>query len=310
MPFPIFTVILTTYNRAELLGRAISSVLGQTFVDFELFIIDDSSTDQTPEVVARFNDPRLEYIRQPSNGGVSLARNTGIARAHGTLIAFLDDDDTIEPTFLAEVYAAFMQAPPRVAFWWTWKVVSTPTPTGVNTSTLYTYDLHDGKPLPGSDFLGKLRAGGSGLVVRATAIHEVGGFDPAFRTHEDADFLLRLAERFDYVVIPQPLYTLYEHRGARLTDRSVERTRIFELITERHYTTFKRYPRLLGSRYHAIGRDYFRFGNRRAGRKYQWKAIQTQPLNLSYWLELLLLACLSYMPNSVQRRVWHKSQHV
>lgn len=307
MPSPTFTVILTTYNRATLLGRAITSILGQTFPDFELLVIDDGSTDPTHEVMAAFADPRLHYIRQASNGGVSVARNIGIEGARGATIAFVDDDDTIEPTFLAEVHAALVHAPPDVGFLWTWKHIVVQTTTGVHQTDLYTYDIHHNRPLPGYDYLGKLRAGSGGLVVRATAIDEIGDFDPNLRTHEDADFLLRLAERFDYLIIPQPLYTVYEHSGERLTGRTLERTRTFELITKRHYHTFKRYPSLLSARYHALGRDYYRYGDRRAGHKYLWKAIQKQPLNLQYWIELPLLACLSYMPTFVQRKVWRKS---
>ena len=307
MPSPTFTVILTTYNRAMLLGRAITSILAQTLSDFELLVIDDASTDQTPAVMATFADPRLHYIRQTTNGGVSVARNVGIERATGAYIAFIDDDDTIEPTFLAEVHASLAQSPQSVGFLWTWKYVATQTATGENRKTLYTYEINHTHPLPGSDFLGKLRAGGNGLVVRSTAISEIGSFDPQFRTHEDADLLLRLAGRYDYIVIPQPLYTMYEHRSARLTDRSLERTRTYELIIERYYDTFKRYPKLLSSRYHLMGRDYYRFGNRRAGRNYLCKAIQNQPFNLQYWLELPLLDCLSYLPKFVQRKVWRKS---
>jgi glycosyltransferase involved in cell wall biosynthesis len=306
MASPTFTVILTTYNRAALLGRAITSILAQTFSEFELLVIDDASTDQTHEVIRAFADPRLHSIRQASNSGVSVARNVGIEHASGEYIVFVDDDDTIEATFLAEVHAVLAHSPQSVGFLWTWKYI-VQTTAGVNRTKLYTYEIHHDKPLPGSDYLGKLRSGSGGLVVRSTAISEIGGFNPQFRTHEDADFLLRLAERFDYIVIPQPLYSIFEHSGERLTERSLERTRTFEHITERYHDTFRRYPQLLSARYHLLGRDYYRFGDRRVGHKYLWKAIQHQPLKLKYWIELPLLESLSYMPTFVQRKVWRKS---
>lgn len=91
---PYVTVILPTYNRADLLPRAISSVLSQTFRDFELLIIDDGSTDHTREVVATYlDDPRVRFLELPSNAGVAAARNVGIRESAGTYLAFLDSDD-------------------------------------------------------------------------------------------------------------------------------------------------------------------------------------------------------------------------
>lgn len=86
------SVIIPTHNRADVLGRAIASVLGQTWADFQLIVVDDGSTDATPRVLAEFDDPRLTGMHQ-ENKGVSAARNRGIAASRGRLIALLDSDD-------------------------------------------------------------------------------------------------------------------------------------------------------------------------------------------------------------------------
>jgi glycosyltransferase involved in cell wall biosynthesis len=86
------SVIIPTHNRAEVLGRAIASVLGQTWTDLELIVVDDGSTDATARVLAEFDDPRLTGMHQ-ENKGVSSARNLGIAASGGRLIALLDSDD-------------------------------------------------------------------------------------------------------------------------------------------------------------------------------------------------------------------------
>lgn len=95
-----FTVIITTYNRAGTLPRAVDSVLSQDAADFELIVVDDGSTDGTPAALAEITDPRVIAVRRP-NGGLSAARNTGIARASGDWIAFLDDDDMALPGWLS-----------------------------------------------------------------------------------------------------------------------------------------------------------------------------------------------------------------
>lgn len=80
---PTVSVVIPTYNRAHLLGRAIQSVLNQTYHDFEIIVVDDGSTDNTEKVVKSFNDPRIHYIRHDQNRGGSAARNTGIKMARG-----------------------------------------------------------------------------------------------------------------------------------------------------------------------------------------------------------------------------------
>ncbi len=88
-----FTVIIPTYNRLELLKDAIQSVIDQTFSDFELIIVDDQSTDNTKEMVCSFCDERIKYFLNDHVKGPGGARNSGIFRAKGEWIAFLDSDD-------------------------------------------------------------------------------------------------------------------------------------------------------------------------------------------------------------------------
>jgi len=88
----LVSIILPTYNRAAYLGRALESVLAQTYGNWECRIIDDGSTDDTEAVLARYDDPRIFYRRQ-ENQGVSGARNTGIAECQGEVLALLDSDD-------------------------------------------------------------------------------------------------------------------------------------------------------------------------------------------------------------------------
>ena len=111
---PTVSIIIPTYNREQLLGRAIKSVLAQTYQDFELIIVDDGSTDNTERLVKSFNSEKTRYIRHRKNKGPAAARNTGIRSAKGDYIAFQDSDDEWMPEKLEKQMRAFTTAPPEV----------------------------------------------------------------------------------------------------------------------------------------------------------------------------------------------------
>jgi len=100
---PAVSVIIPTYNRAALVGEALASVQAQSFRDFEVLVVDDGSTDATPEVLAAWREVRV--LRHPRRRGVSAARNTGVAFARGEWLAFLDSDDLWLPAKLARQMA-------------------------------------------------------------------------------------------------------------------------------------------------------------------------------------------------------------
>ena len=87
------SVIIPTYNRENLIIKTIESVLEQSFTNFEVIVIDDCSTDDTPNIIAALQDSRIRYIRLDKNSGAQVARNAGILSATGEWIAFLDSDD-------------------------------------------------------------------------------------------------------------------------------------------------------------------------------------------------------------------------
>lgn len=109
---PRVSVIIPTYNRPEYLRQAVESVLAQTYVDFEVIVVDDGSTDNTAEVMATFDDRRVHYIFQ-QNAKLSAARNRGMKAARGEFIALLDDDDLFLPHKLA-AQVTFLDSHPEV----------------------------------------------------------------------------------------------------------------------------------------------------------------------------------------------------
>ena len=102
---PAISVVVPAYNMEQHLEECLESLRAQTFKDIEVIVVDDGSTDRTPDIIGRFAaaDTRFVYVRQ-ENGGVSKARNTGIERARGSYITFVDSDDYIMPDMLEKLY--------------------------------------------------------------------------------------------------------------------------------------------------------------------------------------------------------------
>src|SRR4030042_1119324 len=109
---PCVSVIIPTYNRAALVAEAVASVLAQTWRDFEVLVVDDGSTDGTAAALAPFAG-QVTVLHRPSRGGVSAARNRGIAAARGQWLAFLDSDDLWLPEKLSRQWA-FLEAHPKL----------------------------------------------------------------------------------------------------------------------------------------------------------------------------------------------------
>ena len=177
------SVIIPAYNQADYVGKAIQSVLDQTYPDWELIVVDDGSTDATASVVRQFHDPRIRYIYQ-ANKGASGARNTGIAKSSGKYVTFLDADDMYHPDKL-EAQVTHLDQNPAIGLSYLSRIVidqqgnelmldRAPVKTSLKTLVL-------GWPITMNDFM-----------VRRSWIEEVGGFDESFVVNEDRDFFLRL----------------------------------------------------------------------------------------------------------------------
>ncbi|EDP94227.1 glycosyltransferase family 2 protein [Kordia algicida OT-1] len=113
---PLFSVIIPLYNKEKYVQQTVQSVLQQTFVDFELLIVNDASTDDSVAVVSQFSDERIRLIENPKNLGLSATRNHGISKAKGTIIALLDADDLWLPTFLETIKSLYDSFPEAVIF--------------------------------------------------------------------------------------------------------------------------------------------------------------------------------------------------
>jgi glycosyltransferase involved in cell wall biosynthesis len=119
MKTPSLTVLMPVYNTEKYLREAIDSILQQTFTDFEFLIIDDCSTDYSPEIISSYTDPRIRVVRNEENMGMSATLNKGIQLCHTELIARMDADDISYPERLEKQYD-FFQSNPGHALLYTW----------------------------------------------------------------------------------------------------------------------------------------------------------------------------------------------
>ena len=182
------SVVVPSFNRLNILPRAVASVLAQDERDFELIIVDDS-TDGTREWFATLTDPRIKIILPPQRRGVSAARNLGIAAAQAPIVAFLDSDDSYLPQRLSQALDALDREPDLVC-----------TLSSANKevrSELRPSPLPDIKLGPQafewalySDLIG---VDGSSITVRTEAARAIGGFCEQMTRTEDREFLIRLA---------------------------------------------------------------------------------------------------------------------
>ena len=194
----VVSVIVPTFNRVGKVVRAISSVLHQTFKDFEIIVVDDGSTDGTETAVAQFGG-QITYIPHSSNLGVSAARNTGIRKSTAPLISFLDSDDYWQPEKLT-VQVDFFNHHPQANVCQTEEIWSRKG-RRVNPKRKHL------KP-SGDIFQPSLKlclVSPSAVMLKRSLLEEVGLFDEDLPACEDYDLWLRIACRYPVHLIKQQL---------------------------------------------------------------------------------------------------------
>lgn len=198
MKIPFFSVIIPTYNRAEFLKICLESVLSQTFEDFEVIIVDDGSQDNTENIMAKFNDTRIRYIRQ-DHYGVSLARNIGLNHSRGKFICFLDSDDRFRKEKLSVTYEYIKR-------YSQYKIFHSEEMWYRNGSYLPQKQYHQ-KP-SGYVFSQAVKLcciSISTAAIEKTVFKDIGYFDPDLPACEDYDFWLKATCKYPVFLIEKHL---------------------------------------------------------------------------------------------------------
>lgn len=207
---PAVSIVLPTFNRGNILGRTIESVLALDEELFELIIVDDGSTDGTKHELRNLPDPRISVIALEINAGANIARNTGISAARAPYVAFLDSDDTFLPGRLRQPLQ-ILRKHRHVGM-----VLSAFTTEKAAKMTVF--------PMPQRVYTGRdmlrlvarrvIQPTTSGLTVRRDILHAVGGFDPTLNRMQDSDLVMRVAQKTMAATIAEPLWhKRWQHDG-------------------------------------------------------------------------------------------------
>jgi glycosyltransferase involved in cell wall biosynthesis len=255
VPGPQVSVILPTYRRPAFLERAIASVERQSLQAWDLIIVDDNHAESrerrdTEAVVARFaSDGRIRYVQHARNLGGGAARNTGIRTATTPFVAFLDDDDEWHPTKLERQLARILASPSNVGLVYC-RVRKIETATGRESMTRTDGRSHSVRQLLMSNTIGST----SCILCRVDALHAVGLFDETLPSRQDIDLYVRLAERYAFAFVDEPLVTFYRHDEASISTNIEASIRAHQLFLAKHRDRIEADPEVLRVRLQELGR--------------------------------------------------------
>lgn len=220
------SVIIPAYNAEKFLAQTLESVLVQTFRDFEVIVVDDGSGDRTAEIARSFGPPVCCLTKK--NGGVAIARNTGIEQATGKYLAFLDADDLWAPTKL-EKQLTLLERRQEVGLCFTGMYRVTATLQVISNVPAHDYlDFCEALLL----HLCVVTGSCSSAMLRRELVRRIGGFDPQFSTCADWEYWLRLSRITTFAPVPEPLVKYRVTPGSMSSNLALVEQEIFAVLDQ------------------------------------------------------------------------------
>jgi len=294
----LFSVVIPAYNRTHLVKRAIKSVLLQTYLEFEIIIVDDCSCDNTEEVIQEVikEDKRVRYVKLDKNRGAAAARNRGVELSKGDYIAFLDSDDEALNMWLEESEK---------------KIAELPHSWGVLYPRYYIQDelsnvtyLNVIPPKEGHIYKDLMRGSGlpigvSGAVVKKLSFLEVGGFDENLCGYHDYDFWYKMAREWTFHFVNAPLIQFHDHQNLRLMGETEKRKKAYSLFHQKWKVEIekiagndaieKRKSKRAAGNYLSLIRAEVERKGRIAGIKFLSHSFFSQNFGLYYFMKYVLM---------------------
>lgn len=279
---PRVSVVIPTYERCEVVARAVESVLRQDLGDLEVLVVDDGSTDGTKHVLRAFEDDRLRYVAS-RHVGAAEARNVGARQARGHWLTFLDSDDTVTRDWLSSMLA------------------ETLTPGTALVSCGYT-ERAEGSPVirsqrlprPASPAIGPITelvvTGGTYLVLRDLFL-DIGGFDPEQPAGQHRELALRLGpalveRRLRAGAVMRPLVERWVGRPDQIRFNDAAVLAGGSRMLDRHHLRLALDPQLLADTAASAAYRAVRLGDFAEARRLMVLAVRTHPRNLRHWARL------------------------
>ena len=290
------SVIITTFNRAQFVKKAINSVLNQTYQDVEIIVVDDGSTDNTKSIVNSYGE-QVRYIYQENKGAAS-ARNAGIEKSKGEYITFLDSDDYYKKDNLLKKLS-FLESNLQTRWLYSdWQYIDEKGEHLDKGSVRFDYF---NKKLSGEIFeelfYKRNFIATDTVVVKRSVLEDVGFFDPTIPSQEEYDLWLRVSATYPVHYINEVLVIVTIHPDSLSTDFSkwaygnaliIDK---IEKILPDNFTVRKRImDRMHADKYTFLARDFVQKGQFKKAMNAYWQSIKRLPLQKRiYWLLILLV---------------------
>jgi glycosyltransferase involved in cell wall biosynthesis len=295
---PLVSIVIPTYNHAPMLQRALATVVEQKYQNWNAIVVNNFSSDNTLEVVAAFNDPRIQCVNFRNNGVIGASRNEGIALATGKYVAFLDSDDTWFPTKLEKCVEILESGSDLVCHAEYWIDES-------GKSRLVAYGPSEAATHHNLIYKGN-RISTSATVVRAALLKEVHGFDvaPELISTEDYDLWIRLAAKSDkFAFISEPLGEYHRHDNN--VSANIEKHLAAELaLLAKHFSTNTRFENMIARRrrkalaYYGAGRSLHRTRKHFLALQKFSRSLVIWPLSLRLYAAVMLSLMGLFKPKS------------
>ena len=222
----LVSVIITTFNRKDVLPRAIKNVLDQTYKRIELIVVDDGSTDGTEDAVKKIEskDSRIKYIKNTNNSGVAKVRNMGIEASTGEYILYHDDDDMSRLDKIEKQIKFLQDSPEKYSVVYHDTVLHKMTEYGWMADIIPSRDMSDirKRSFIYPALLPKNFIACTSMLIKKECLSKCGYFDESLFAYEDWDMTLRLSKAFNFGYMKEPLYDYYLSPTGLISTKSEE----------------------------------------------------------------------------------------
>ena len=281
---PYFSIIIPTYNRASIIGRAIHAVLHQSFDDVEIIVVDDGSTDQTSTVVTSISNPKLTYIYQ-ENKGVCAARNLGASKATGKYLLFYDSDDLLLPTALLDFKNANFDDAADLLFGDVEKkVLNKKASTIIKSSNPYGNNKGTGLYLAGS------------FCIATSFFEKLGGYDENIRFGENTELRFRIDLLKPKKVFTNSIVLIYEVSSDGGSTNLMNKIISNQYMMKKHGYYFNQYPKVKQMYFQNNAIAYFQMKQYRKAMIENIKAWYSYPKNIKTAARTFLM-CFPFIYN-------------